>query len=288
MKKWLHVLLTISIIFVLAACGTGDKTKENDKNEGTKDSGKTAESKELIVGASNIPHAVILEQAVPLLKEKGYDLKIETFQDYVLPNTALDEGEIDANYFQHIPYLEGQIKEHGFDFVNAGGIHIEPIGVYSKKHQSLDDLPEGATILMSSSVADHGRILSMLEEEGLIELKEGINKVEATLDDIVKNPKKLVFNHDFEPAYLPKVYENDEGDAVLINSNFAIDIGLNPLKDAIAIEKKDSPYMNVIAVRKGNENEEKIKALVEVLQSEEIQQFILDEWNGAIVPVTEE
>lgn len=192
---------------------------------------------------------------------------------------------MDANYFQHIPYLESQKKEHGYDFVNAGGIHIEPIGVYSKKYKTLEELPKGATILMSSSVADHGRILTMLEKEGLIKLKDGVKKEEATVEDIAENKKDLKFDYNYEAALLPQAYNNGEGDAVLINSNYAIDAGLNPLKDSIAIEDKDSPYVNVIAVRKGDEDKEKIKALVEVLHSKEIQDFILKEWGGAVVPV---
>ncbi|OLN22609.1 methionine ABC transporter substrate-binding protein [Domibacillus antri] len=283
MKKWLLGFLTAAIVLVLAACGGGEETTDNE----SADSGSSEEDTALVVGASNVPHAVILEEAKPLLKEKGYDLEIETFQDYILPNKVLEEGEIDANYFQHIPYLEAQKKEHGYDFVNAGGIHIEPIGVYSQKYKSLDELPEGATILMSSSVADHGRILTMLEAQGLITLKDGVVKEEATIDDIAENKKNFQFDYQYEAALLPQVYNNGEGDAVLINSNYAIDAGLNPLEDSIAIEDKESPYVNVIAVRSGDENQEKIKALVEVLHSQEIQDFILAEWGGAVVPVTE-
>ncbi|KMY55209.1 methionine ABC transporter substrate-binding protein [Bacillus sp. FJAT-27231] len=280
MKKWLIGLLTALAVFALAACGGGSDDKKDEKaKEGSK------EDKEIIVGASNVPHAVILEEAKPLLEKKGYTLKVETFQDYILPNKSLEEGDLDANYFQHIPYLESQKKEHGYDFVNAGGIHIEPIGVYSKKYKSLEELPKGATILMSSSVADHGRILTMLEKEGLIKLKDGVKKEEATIEDIAENKKDLKFDYNYEAAFLPQAYNNGEGDAVLINSNYAIDAGLNPLKDSIAIEDKDSPYVNVIAVRKGDENKEKIKALVEVLHSKEIQDFILKEWGGAVVPV---
>ncbi|HLO11081.1 MAG TPA: MetQ/NlpA family ABC transporter substrate-binding protein [Pseudoneobacillus sp.] len=277
MKKWLSLVLMLTLVFALAACGTS-----KDKTEGSKEDGGL---KKLVVGASNVPHAEILEEAKPLLKEKGIDLEIVTFQDYVVPNQALDSGELDANYFQHIPYLESQIAENGYDFVNAGGIHIEPIGVYSKKYKTLDELPKGAHIIVSSSVADHGRILSMLEKQGLIKLKEGIDKTKATVDDIIDNPKKLNFDADYEAALLPQIYNNGEGDAVLINSNYAIDAGLNPLKDSIAIEESDSPYVNVIAVRKGDENKEEIKTLVDVLHSKEIQDFILEKYEGAVVPV---
>ncbi|KKB33159.1 MetQ/NlpA family ABC transporter substrate-binding protein [Bacillus thermotolerans] len=285
MKKWLLALLTALAVFALAACGGGSEGNNEEGNGGSEGGG--TEDKELVVGASNVPHAIILEEAKPLLEEKGYELTIETFQDYVLPNQALAEEELDANYFQHIPYFESQKKEHGYDFANAGGIHIEPIGVYSQKYKSLEELPEGATILMSSSVADHGRILTMLEKQGLIKLKEGVNKEEATIEDIAENEKNLKFDYDYEAALLPQVYQNGEGDAVLINSNYAIDAGLNPLEDAIALEEEDSPYVNIIAVRSGDEDSEKIKALVEVLRSEEIQSFMKEEWGGSVVPVSQ-
>ncbi|MGE8019716.1 MetQ/NlpA family ABC transporter substrate-binding protein [Peribacillus frigoritolerans] len=275
MKKFLGFALILVLSIALAACGS-EKDKSGSDTE--------KESKKLVVGASNVPHAEILEEAKPLLKEKGIDLEIETFQDYVLPNKALNDKELDANYFQHIPYLEGQIKENGYDFVNAGGIHIEPIALYSQKYKSIDKLPEGATIIMSSSVADHGRALSLLEKNGLITLKEGIDKTTATTKDIVENKKNLKFDADYEAALLPKIYESGEGDAVLINSNYAIDAGLNPLEDSIAIEDSESPYVNVIAVNKGDENKEAIKALVEVLHSKKIQDFILKEYKGAVVP----
>ncbi|WP_163098921.1 MetQ/NlpA family ABC transporter substrate-binding protein [Peribacillus alkalitolerans] len=279
MKKYTSFLLILTLSLLLAACGT--------KNEEGKNAGEGKEDTKLVVGASNVPHAEILEEAAPLLEEKGIELEIVPYQDYIMPNKALDEGELDANYFQHIPYLESQIKENGYDFVNAGGIHIEPIGVYSKKYKSLEDLPEGAEVIMSSSVADHGRILSMLEEKGLLTLKEGIDKTAATVDDIVDNKKNLKFKTDIEASLLTQVYENNEGDAVLINSNYAIDAGLNPVEDSISIEDSNSPYVNVIAVNKGDENKDAIKALVEVLRSEKIQNFILDQYKGSVVPVTE-
>jgi len=275
MKKFVAgILLSVSAL-TLGACGT-----DSDST-----SGSNGENKELVVGASNVPHAEILEQAKPLLEEKGIDLVIETYQDYILPNEDLENGDLDANYFQHVPYLESQIADHGYEFENAGGIHIEPIGVYSKKYDSLEELPNGASILISNSVADHGRILSMLEAEGLITLAEGIDKTKAEVKDIVDNPKDLQFEAEYEAALLVQLYENEEGDAVLINSNYAIDAGINPLEDSIAIENTESPYVNIIAVQSGNEDNEEIKALVEVLTSKEIQDFILEEWGGSVVPV---
>jgi D-methionine transport system substrate-binding protein len=271
MKKLLAGTLLAAL--ALAGCGSDNSGASEE------------ESSTLKVGASNVPHAIILEQAKPLLEEQGIELEVETYQDYVLPNQDLEAGEIDANYFQHIPYFESQKKEFSYDFANAGGIHIEPIGVYSKKYSSLEELPEGATILMSNSVADHGRILSMLEAEGLIKLKEGIDKTTAEVKDIVENPKNLQFDPNYEAALMVQLYEEGEGDALLINSNYAIDAGLNPLEDSIALEGSDSPYVNIIAVNSGDEDNENIKALVETLKSQEIQDFILEEWGGAVVPV---
>ena len=279
MKKFLTGILLAVLVLALAACGAKD-----DKNGSA--SGSDEDSKVIKVGASNVPHAEILEEAKPLLKEKGYDLEIEPYQDYVLPNQDLDSGDLDANYFQHIPYMETQIADHGYDFTNAGSIHIEPIGVYSKKYKSLDELPEGATILISNSVADHGRVLAMLEAEGLIKLKDGVDKTKAEVKDIVDNPKNIQFDANYEAALLPQMYNSEEGDAVLINSNYAIDAGINPMEDSIALEESDSPYVNIIAVNTGDEDKPAIKALVEVLTSKEIQDFILDKWKGSVVPVT--
>jgi D-methionine transport system substrate-binding protein len=286
MKKFLSFLVLSVFVLALAACGSKEETTSKNKTA-NEDAAEESETVTLTVGASNGLHDLILEQAKPILAEQGIELDIKSYQDYVMPNQDLDSGDLDANYFQHIPYLETEIKDKGYDFVNAGGIHIEPIGVYSKKYKSLDELPEGAQIIISSSVPDHGRILSLLEKEGLITLKEGVEKTEATIDDIVENPKNLEFDTQYEASLLPQIFNNEEGDAVLINSNYAIDAGLNPIEDSIAIEESDSPYVNVIAVRSGDENKEAIKALVEVLRSEAIQNFILEQYEGAVVPVSE-
>ena len=280
MKKLLAGTLFTALL--LAGCGSDNSDSENDTGNGGSGEEETSSIK---VGASNVPHAEILEQVQPILEEQGIELEIETYQDYIFPNQDLDSGEIDANYFQHIPYFESQVEENGYDFANAGGIHIEPIGVYSQEYDSLDALPEGATILMSSSVPDHGRILSMLEAEGLITLAEGIDKTKAEVSDITENPKNLQFETDYEAALLVQMYEQGEGDAVLINSNYAIDAGISPQEDSIALEETDSPYVNIIAVRSGDEESEEVQALVEALKSQEIQDFILEEWGGSVVPV---
>ena len=247
MKKLSLGLLSLVAAISLVGCGNSGEEKTTLK-----------------VGATAVPHAEILEQAKPLLKEKGIELDVVTFQDYVLPNTTLDEGELDANYFQHIPYLEGFNEEHGTHLVNAGGIHIEPIGIYSKNYKSLDELPEGATIIMSNSVADHGRMLSLLQTEGLITLDSNVDASVATVEDIIENPKNLTFKTDIDPGMLVTVYEQNEGDAVLINTNYALDGGLNPMTDSIAMEGSESPYVNIIAVNSGDENRDDIKTLVEM------------------------
>lgn len=268
MKKLLSSVLLGASVLALAACG--------------------GEDEKLVVGASNTPHAVILEKVKPILEEQGIELKIEPYTDYVLPNQDLNNGDLDANYFQHIPYFEAQKADFDYDFANAGGIHIEPIGIYSKKYSSLEELPEGATILLSNSVADHGRMLSLLEAQGLIKLAEGIDKTKAEIKDIVDNPKNFEFDANTAAELLVQMYENEEGDAVLINSNFAIDNGINPLEDSIAIESSESPYVNIIAVKSGEEDSKEIKALVDALRSKEVQDFIVEEWGGSVVPVSGE
>ena len=190
--------------------------------------------------------------------------------------------------FQHVEYFEGQIKDNGYDFANAGGIHIEPIGIYSKRYKSLEEVPNKAKVILSNSVADHGRVLALLEKEGLITIKDGVDKAKATIEDIAENPKNLEFDPNYEAKLLPEIYDNDEGDLVIINSNYAMEAGINPMEDSIAIEDaENNPYVNIIAVRSGDENKEEIKALVEVLHSKEIQDFILEKYKGAVVPVTE-
>lgn len=268
MKKILSLLSIAVLTFVLAACSGNAK---EDKNK-------------LVVGATNVPHAEILEQAKPLLEKEGIELEIETFQEYVLPNKALAQKELGANFYQHKPFFEKQIKEHGYEFEDAGGVHIEPIGIYSKKYKKLEDVKDGATVILSNSVADHGRVLLLLQEKGLITLKKG-KTIDATFEDIAKNPKNLTFKYDVNPELLPKVYENNEGDLVIINSNFALDAGLNPMKDAIEIEDENSPYVNIVAVRKGDTDDERIQKLMEVLHSKEIQDWIIEKYEGAVVPV---
>lgn len=282
MKKFLSTLLLSGSVLALAACGSDDEAK--DSNTGAQ-SDNEKEEVTLVVGASAGLHDIILEEAAPILEKDGIILDIEPYTEYVMPNQDLESGELDANYFQHVPYLNNQIKDHGYKFVNAGGVHVEPMGIYSSKYESVEDIPEGGTIIVSNSVAEQGRILTLLETAGLIKLKEGIDKTAATLEDIAENPKNLTIDNASNPEMLVPYLNNDEGDAVVINANFIIDAGLNPVEDSIALEGSESDYVNVIAVREGDEKREEIKRLVEVLQSEEIADFINEEWGGDVVPV---
>ncbi len=282
MKKLL-TLFSILFILVLAACGgNSDKAEEGTTNDETESSQEEVTIK---VGASSVPHAEILEEAQPILAEKGITLEIEEYEDYVLPNDDLANGEIDANYFQHIPYLEQTIADTGYELTHIGNIHIEPIGIYSKSIEGIEDIPEGTEVILSNSVSDHGRILGLFQKAGLIELSDDVDVAKATIDDIVENPKDLTFTPDYEPAFLPELYETEEDALVVINTNYAIGAGLDPQDDSIYIEEDDSPYVNVIAVRTEDENNEALKTLVDVLHSEDIQNFILEKYEGAVVPV---
>ncbi|MFC1286136.1 Methionine-binding lipoprotein MetQ [Bacillus paralicheniformis] len=276
MKKGLLTALFIIFAGVLAACGSS--SSEGDK-----------ESKVITVGATPTPHAEILEEAKPLLKEKGYELKIKNFTDYKLINKALATKDLDANYFQHVPYLEQEMKENkDYDLVNVGAVHLEPFGIYSKKYKSLKDLPDGAKIIMSNNAAEQGRMLAMLENAGLIKLKSGIEKVDATVKDITENKKNLKIKNDVAPEMTAKAYEANEADAVFINVNYAIQNKLNPKTDSIELESpKDNPYANIIAVRKGDEDSDKVKALMDVLRSDDIKKFIDKKYEGSVISVSE-
>lgn len=280
MKKFL-LLLTMSVFAaVLAACGGGG-------SEGG-ESGETAENEEeggtLSIAASPSPHAEILEEAASLLEEEGIELDISIVNDYTTPNRLLSDEEVDANFFQHTPYLNTESESHGYELESAGNVHIEPMAVYSQDYDSLEDIPDGSTILVSNNPAEEGRFLSFFVNAGLIEIEEGVNIEDATFDDITENPKDLEFNNETAPEMLVQMYENNEAPAVIINSNFALDGGLNPQEDSIALEDSDSPYANLVAVREGDQDRDDIKKLMEVLQGDEIKQFIEENYDGAVIP----
>lgn len=254
----------------LTACG-GKENKADDKT--------------ITVAASPTPHAEILEAAKDLLKEKGYTLEIKEFDDYPQQNVVVDEGEFDANYFQHQPYLDNFNEEKGSDLVSAAKIHYEPLGIYPGASEDLENIKDGAKIAVPNDATNEARALLLLEENGIITLKEdaGLN---ATKKDVEENPHNIEIV-ELDAAQIARVVE--ELDFVILNGNYALDAGFNVQTDAIAKEEADSEaaqtYANIIAVKKENKDSEKIKALVEVLQSEEIGKFITDTYEGAVVPM---
>lgn len=275
MKKITYLLLALVLaIGTLTACGS------SDKESGTKE----AAGKTIKVAASATPHAIILEEAKTLLKKQGWDLEIKVFDDYVQPNNVVESGEFDANYFQHIPYLENFNKEKGTHLVNAGGIHYEPFGIYPGTEKKLDELKEGDTIAVPNDTTNEARALLLLQDKGIIKLKDGAG-LEATVKDIAENPKNIKIQ-ELEAAQVSRV--KDEVAFVVLNGNYALEAGYSVEKDSIAYEKSDSEaaktYVNVIAVKEGNENNEGIKALISVLKSDEIKKFINEKFNGAVVP----
>ena len=276
-KTILSALATAGVIVTLAACGNGNEESN----------GSNAEDTTIKIGASNVPHAEILEFVQPILEEEGITLDITTYNDYVIPNVALDEGEIDANYFQHIPFFDAAVEENGYDFVNAGSIHIEPLAIFSQRYESLDDVEDGATVLVSNNQADWGRVIGIFQEAGLVTVKDGVDLTTATFEDIDENPKKLVFEYENDPALMTTLYQQDEAELIAINSNFAVDQDISPIDDSVAIESTSSPYANIIAVRSEDSEDPAILKLVETLKSKEVQDFIIEEWDGAVVPVTE-
>ena len=246
------------------------------------ESAASGELETLVVGATASPHAEILEVVKPILAEQGYDLQIQEFTDYVLPNRALEEGELDANYFQHIQYLESYNEQNGTDLVSAGEIHYEPFGIYAGKTTELSQLPDGATVFVPNDITNEARALLLLQDQGLLTLKEGAG-LEATPNDIEENPKNLEIV-EMEAAMIPRTM--DDCDIAIINGNYALEAGLN-VSEALAAETSDSlaaqTYANVVAVRSGDENSEKIQALVQALCSDEVKEFIDATYNGAVV-----
>ena len=280
-KKFLSLILALALSASLTACGSSDTTETTDDT----DSGDTAETVTLKVAASPTPHAEILEQVKPILAEQGIDLVITEYGDYIVPNTAVDEGDEDANYFQHTPYLEQFNAENGTDLVSAGKIHYEPMGIYAGKTASLEELPDGATIAVPNDATNEARALQLLAAQGLIEIdpEAGLN---ATPNDITSNPKNLEFT-ELDAARIPNTIE--EFDLNVINSNYALQAGLNPAEDALASEDAASDaaqtYANIIAVKAGHENDPAIVALVDALHSEEIQEFINTTYAGSVLPI---
>jgi D-methionine transport system substrate-binding protein len=299
MKKFLSIILT-GVLLTGALTGCGGSADTTDTTEATQQesvdstaedesaSDETAESSGdavvITVAASATPHAEILEQAKPILAEQGYDLQVTVFDDYVQPNEVVESGEFDANYFQHIPYLESFNEEKGTHLVNAGGIHYEPFGIYPGTKKSLDELSDGDSIAVPNDTTNEARALLLLQDNGIITLKDGVG-LEATVNDIAENPNNIQIV-ELEAAQVARVV--DETAFVVLNGNYALEAGYSVGKDALAYEQSDSEaaktYVNVIAVKEGNEDNDAIKALVEVLKSDEIKQYINDTYDGAVIP----
>ena len=281
-RKLLSLSLALALALSLAACGGGSNagTQDDGAAGGNDAAGETAV---LNVACSAVPHAEILELIKPTLAEQGIDLEIHVYGDYVVPNTAVEEGAEDANFFQHKPYLDDFNAERGTHLVDVAGIHVEPMGVYGGKSASLEELADGASVAVPNDPTNEGRALLLLEALGLLTLKEdaGLN---ATPNDIAANPHNLTFT-EVEAAMVPNVLS--EVDYAVINVNYALEGGLNPLLapdgDALAIEDADSPYVNVVVVKEGNENDARILALIDALQSEAVRDFINEKYGGSVV-----
>lgn len=297
MKKLLTLLLTIALVAVLAACGgnndkkdnnnTGNNNGNNDNTNEAANNNNDAEPVQVVIGASSVPHAEILEEAQPILAEQGVDLVIEQYEDYILPNDDLANGTLDANYFQHIPYLEETNANTGYDLTHIGGVHIEPMGIFSQDIESIDAVEDGTEVVLSNSVAEHGRVLGLLQAAGLITLDDSVEVQTATLDDITENPKNLKFSPDYDPVFLPEIYNSEADVLVVINGNYAIGAGLDPVKDSLFLEGAESVYVNVLAVKQEDKGNEALQTVLDVLRSEEIQTWIEEKYEGSVIPVSE-
>ena len=277
MKKLVLILSALLLVVFAAGCGGGDKKPASSGAPASSGGSKVT----LKVGASPVPHTEILEQIKPVLAKQNIELKIVEFSDYVQPNMALGDKELDANFFQHEPYLLNFIDEHkNLKLKSAGGVHVEPMGVYSKKLKKLDELKEGDIVAIPNDPTNGGRALLLLEKSGVIKLKAGLG-VKATVQDVTENKKNLQFK-EIEAAQLPRSL--DDVAVAVINTNFAMQASLNPTKDSLFIEDKTSPYSNIVAVREGDEKRPEIQALLKALQSKEVKEFIEKKYGGAIVP----
>lgn len=276
MKKIIALIIAI-LITLVGAVGCSVKSVEQVTGADKVEAPKVTVIK---VGATPIPHAELLNFVKPLLESENIKLEIIEFQDYVQPNTALVDGELDANFFQHQPYLDSFNKEQNQNLVSAGSVHVEPLGLYSKTIKDINEIKDGAVIALPNDPSNASRALLLLQSNGILKLKDG-GSITSTEKDIVENPKnlKIVLT---EAAQLPRVLE--DVDAAVINTNYAISANLNPVKDALIIEGKDSPYANNVVVRSGDQERAEIKKLIEVLNSPAVKKFIEEKYQGAVVP----
>ena len=276
MKKFGAFLLAgVLAIGTLTGCGSTDKKAEGSTG--------STDSKVIKVAASATPHAEILEEAKPLLEKEGYDLEVTVFDDYVQSNEVVDSGDFDANYFQHAPYMEQFNKEKGTKLVDAGDIHYEPFGIYPGTKKSLDEIADGDEIAVPNDTTNEARALLLLQDNGIIKLKDGAG-LTATVNDIAENPHNIKIV-ELEAAQVARV--TGETAFVVLNGNYALQAGYSVKKDALAYEAADSEaaktYVNIIAVKDGNQDNDAIKALVKVLKSDDIKKFIDEKYDGAVI-----
>lgn len=274
MKKKI-LLVVLALALVLTSCA---------KKEGKKEDGQSTtntENKKVVIGVSPAPHKEIAEKAKEILAKEGIELEIKEFDDYVTPNTSLQEKDIDLNFYQHIPYLDNFNKERGTKLVSLGAVHLEPMGIYSKKYKSLDELKDGDEVIIPNDATNGARALKILEDNKVIKLKENAG-LEATEKDIAENPKNLKFTA-VEAATIPRAYE--DAAIAVINSNFALEAKLSPKKDAIAIEKSEgNPFANIIAAREEDKDNETYKKVLQAFQSDEVRKYIEEKFDGEIIP----
>ncbi|HQA61301.1 MAG TPA: MetQ/NlpA family ABC transporter substrate-binding protein [Tepidanaerobacteraceae bacterium] len=274
-RKIISIVSLILVALLVVSCGSAQNSQPQAENS------EDGQPIVLKVGASPVPHAEILNVVKPLLEAEGIELQIVEFADYNQPNLRLADKDLDANYFQHIPYLESFSNDHNLDLTYTAKVHIEPMGIYSEKIKDISELEDGAEIAIPNDPTNGGRALILLEQAGLLKIKEGVG-ITATVYDIVENPKNLKIT-ELEAATLPRVL----GDvaAAVINSNYALEAKFVPTKDALVLESpQDNPYVNILAIRKGDENRPEIVKLSEALNSPEVKKFIEDEYQGAVIP----
>jgi len=298
MNKWgiLAVILALAVLTACGANGGGGEAPVADEGAAATETGGTGEGAAteadatgesaatepttLKIGATAVPHAEILEVVKPVLAEQGITLEIVEFTDYVQPNVQVYEKQLDANFFQHVPYLEQFNQDQNMDLVSVAGVHIEPLGAYSESVKSVEELPDGAKVAIPNDATNGGRALALLAKSGLLKLADG-KGVDATVKDIVENPKNLQIE-EMEAAMLPRILP--DVDMALINTNYALEAGFVPTKDALLIEGSDSPYVNIIAARPDNKDSDAIRKLVEALHTQEVKDFINETYQGAVVP----
>lgn len=262
MKKYL-LLPLLAASLALSACGKSG-----------------SDSQKLVVAATAVPHAEILAVVKPILQREGLELDVRVFNDYVQPNDQLVQKQVDVNYFQTEPYLDAYNRDRKTDLVKVIGVHIEPFGAYSRRFKTLDEVPVGADVVIPNDPSNNSRALILLHKAGLITLKDPTNAL-ATQRDIIANPRQLKFR-ELDSAMLPRVL--DQVDLALINTNYALDAGLNPTEDALAIESKDSPYVNFLVARPDNKDDARVQKLAKALTSPEVKAFIAEKYKGAVLP----